>query len=326
MKRRTMLGASLAALPLIPAWASEYPKKPIRLINPYPAGSPTDAVARKLAEAIAPLMGQPVYIENKSGANGAIGTMEVVRAQPDGYTLGIAIADSLISVAAILKSPGYDARKDLTLIRKFSKSTSTLFANSQSGILTIEELIKRGKAKPDSISYASYGAGTVPHMIMGTLEKLTGAQFVHVPYKGLAPAMQEILGDVVQLSVGPGAMISQYMAKGQLKPLATLGPERSAFLPQVPTFKERGFDTPFLRNTTWWAGLIAPKNLPPAIIARWNDVITKAISTPEFEKFLATGAGGQHPNYVESEQFTKELIAEWDATIPLIQSLGVVPQ
>ncbi|WP_353235746.1 tripartite tricarboxylate transporter substrate binding protein [Diaphorobacter ruginosibacter] len=326
MDRRQFIGASLAALPLASAWADDYPKRAIRWINPFPAGSPTDAVARKLAEFASPIIGQPIFIENKAGANGSIGTQEVARSAPDGYTMGIAIGDSLISVASLLKNPGYDSRKDLSLICKFSSSTTVLFANAQSGIRSLSELIAKAKAKPDSLSYASFGQGTQPHMIMASLEEVTGARFVHVPYKGLAPAMQDIMGNVVQLSVGPPVMIAQYMQKNQLFPLAILGPHRTEFLPQVATFVEQGFDNPFLREATWWAGLIGPKKLPQAIMDRWGDVVKQAISKPEFAQFLATGAGGQLPTFVGPDAFAKELASEWEMTNTLLRKLGVTPQ
>ncbi|QNP47613.1 Bug family tripartite tricarboxylate transporter substrate binding protein [Diaphorobacter aerolatus] len=329
MDRRNFIGASLtgmAALPFGSAWADDYPKRAIRLINPFPAGSPTDAVARKLAESIAPLLGQPVFIDNKTGAGGSIGTQEVARAVPDGYTMGIAIGDSLISVASLLKNPGYDSRKDLSLICKFSSATAVLFANAQSGIRSLSDLIAKAKAKPESISYASFGQGTQPHLIMASLEEATGAQFVHVPYKGLAPAIQDLLGDVIQVSVGPPVMIAQYMQKKQLYPLATLGPRRTEFLPQVPTFVEQGYKNQFLSESTWWAGVIGPKKLPQAIVDRWNDVVKQAISKPEFAQFLATGAGGQLPTFVGPADFAKELAVEWEMTNALLRKVGVTPQ
>ena len=330
MDRRHFIGAGLAAaLPATPfslAQADDYPKRAIRWINPFPAGSPTDAVARKLAEFAAPIIGQSIFIDNKAGANGSIGTQEVARSAPDGYTMGIAIGDSLISVASLLKNPGYDSRKDLSLICKFSSSTAMLFANAQSGIRSLNDLIAKAKAKPESISYASFGQGTQPHMIMASLEEVTGARFVHVPYKGLAPAIQDILGNQVQISVGPPVMISQYMQKGQLFPLAILGPRRSDFLPQVPTFVEQGYDNQFLRESTWWAGLIGPKKLPQPIVDRWGEVIKQAIAKPEFAQFLATGAGGQLPAFVGPEGFAKELAVEWDMVNTLLRKLGVTPQ
>lgn len=328
MKRRNFVAAVAAAsvTPFTPSWAQNYPKRPIRWINPFPAGSPTDAVARKLAELASPLIGQPIFIENRPGANGSMGTMEVKRSAPDGYTLGIAIADSLISVASLLKSPGYDARHDLSLMLKFSSSPSVLFANTQSGIKTLDDLIRKAKAKPETISYASFGYGTAPHLIMATLERITGARFLHVPYKGLSPATQDLLGNVVQLSVGPPVMISEYMEKNQMHPLAILGPKRTDFLPQVPTFTEQGYVAPFLKDVVWWAGLIGPKALPADIVNRWGAVVKQAIATPEFAKFLATGAGGQYPHFVGPEAFARELAIEWESTTALMQSLGIEPQ
>lgn len=327
MNRRNFIGTSLAALPFTSAWASDdYPKRAIRWINPFPAGSPTDAVARKLAEFASPIIGQPIFIDNKAGANGSIGTQEVARATPDGYTMGIAIGDSLISVASLLKNPGYDSRKDLSLICKFSSSTTVLFANFQSGIRSLNDLIIKAKAKPESISYASFGKGTQPHLIMASLEEVSGARFMHVPYKGLAPAIQDLLGNVVQLSVGPPVMVAQYMQRNQLFPIAILGPSRTEFLPQVPTFVEQGYDNPFLRESTWWAGLIGPKKLPQPIIERWGEVVKQAIAKPEFAQFLATGAGGQLPTFAAPDAFAKELATEWEMTNTLLRKLGVTPQ
>jgi tripartite-type tricarboxylate transporter receptor subunit TctC len=325
MKRRTLLGAGLAAMPLAPAWAQAYPAKPIRWINPFPAGSPTDAVTRKLAEMLAPRIGQPIVVENKPGANGSIGTGEVVRAAPDGYTFGVAIADSLISVATLLKNPGYDARKDLMPLAVFSVAQSVLFANRQSGIRSVADLIQQARANPGKISYGSWGQGTLPQLIMTSIERHAGVSFLHVPYKGLAPIMQDLLGNSVQLSVGPPALVAQFMEKGQVQPVAVMGPERTPFLPQVPTFAEQGLDLPYLRNI-FWTGLIAPKGLPPELARRWVELIGAAVKTPEFEKFLATGAGGQLPRLKGPEEFARDLAAEWTLTNDIIRSLGISPE
>ena len=327
MKRRDILVSALygaAALATGRSFAqSSYPNRPIRWVMPFPAGGPTDVIARKLADIVRVKLGQPIVIENKTGANGSIGTADVVRAAPDGYTFAVAIPDSLVSVASLFPTAGYDARTDLTPIMKICHAQPVLIANAGLGVRNIAELLAAARRAPGTIACGTWGPGTLPHLVIKSIERTTGTSFLDVPYKGLMPAMQDTLGNVVQLTVVPPTLATQLQDKGSAFALGVCGNERSPFMPQLPTMREQGIDTPTTRSTLWIA-LVAPKNLPEPMVKRWTELLTEAIRTPEFEAFLR--AGGQSPLATAGADFQRELAAEYTETNNLIRALGIKPQ
>jgi tripartite-type tricarboxylate transporter receptor subunit TctC len=325
IRRRLLLStASAAAVSLSgPARAQSYPSRPIRWVMPFPAGGPTDAIARKLADLLRPKLGQPIVVENKAGASGSIGTAEVVRAAPDGYTFAVAIPDALVSVASLVPTAGYDARTDLTPIMKICHAQPVLIANASLGVRTMSELLAAARKSPRSIALGSWGPGSFPHLLIKSIESASGTLFLDVPYKGLAPAMQDTLANTVQLTVVPPALASQLQDKGSVFALGVCGGERSPFLPQIATLREQGLDTPITRSTLW-IGLVAPKNLPDSLVKRWTDVLSETVRTPEFEAFLR--AGGQSLLATSGADFQRELAAEYADTNALIRSLGIRPQ
>ncbi|WP_157779567.1 Bug family tripartite tricarboxylate transporter substrate binding protein [Cupriavidus pauculus] len=304
-------------------FADNYPSRPVRWLLPFPAGGPTDAIARKLAEVTSKHIGQPIVVENKPGASGAIGTAEVARAAPDGYTFAIAIPDSLISVASLIKSPGYDARKDLTPIMKICQAQPILVANIGLRANTIPELVKLAKAEPGHIAYGSWGAGTLPHLILESLGKATGTTFLDVPYKGLSPALQDLIANHVQLGIVPPILARQLQEKGMVKPLAALGGQRAAELPDLSTIQEQGIETPVMKLALWTA-LVGPKNLPDAMAKQWAQWLTESGATPEFKSFMAIN--GQHILARGPATFSRELKEEFAVTTAMIASLGIKPQ
>ena len=325
MKRRTLLASSLAT-PLAlwgpAARAQSYPARPIRWIMPFPAGGPTDVTTRKLAELVSAKLGQPIIVENKTGANGSIGIGELVRSAPDGYTLAIAIPDALISVASLVKSPGYDGRTDITPIMKLWAGQPVLIANRQLGVRNIQELLAAARKNPGGIALGTWGNGTLPHLIMKSLEGATGTSFLDVPYKGLAPALQDTLSNGVQLTVVPPAVAAQYIERG-IVPLAISGGPRSPILPQVATMQEQGVDTPMMKAANW-AGLVGPKGMSEALVKRWIDVLNDVVRSPEFEKFLASS--GQALVARSGQEFGREIASEHAATNELMRALGIKPQ
>ncbi len=328
MKRRGLIQAGISTLPLAGAgaWAQQnYPNRVIRLINPFPAGGTTDVVGRKVAEMLSARLGQPVIVENKAGANGAIGTAEVARAPADGYTLGIAIADSVISVASLVKNPGYDVRKDLTPLFQVMEGQMVLFANRQLGVKNLQELFQAAKANPGKITFGSWGTGTAVHQIMVALERAAGVSFLHVPYKGAAPVFQDIVGNNINITAGPPVLVAQYVQKGYAQPLAVQGTSRSNLLPDVATYKEQGVDAPLLQ-TLPWIGLVAPKGLSAEVQKRLVNALNDACRSPEYEKFLTTSLGGARPMLKEPAQFARDIAAEFAMTNDLLRSMGVEPQ
>ena len=327
MKRRTLLASTLAAPaalwgPSALAQSQPYPNRPIRWIMPFPAGGPTDAISRKVAELASAKLGQSIIVENKPGANGSIGTAEVVRSAPDGYTFAIAIPDSLISVASLVKTPGYDGRTDVTPIMKICDGQPVLIASKQLGVRNIQELLAAARKNPGRIAYGTWGNGTLPHLIMKSLEGATGTSFLDVPYKGLAPALQDTLSNGVQLTVVPPAVAAQYIERG-LVPLAIAGGPRSSMLPGVGTMQEQGIDTAIMRSSLW-TGIVGPKGMPEALVKRWIDLLNEVVRSPEFEKFLAVA--GQNLLARSGPDFARELAAEHVAINDLMRTLGIKPQ
>ena len=324
MKRRTIIEAGLASTALSLAGvarAQGYPNRFIRWVVPSPAGGPFDIVARKLAELVSAELHQPVVIDNKPGAGGAIGTAEVARAAPDGYTFGVAGTDALISAVLLLKNPGYDTRRDLSLLMQVSSGPQILVAHPKLGVSSLPELVAAAKARPDTISYVSWGPGSRPELIFMTLGRERGASMINVPYRGLSAAVQDLLEGRVQVAIIPVGMTLDY--RGKLNPRAVLGGERAAELPQLSTSREQGVDLPIM-SAQMWTGIFAPRGLPSEIQQRWIEVLQKAIRSPSFGetlRVLGQSAIGKH-----SEQFTREFGPEFELIAETIKRSGLTPQ
>lgn len=326
MKRRTLLTHALSGAAAIygaNAFAQAgFPNRPIRWVMPFPAGGPTDAIARKLAELASARLGQSVVVENKPGANGSIGTADVVRAPADGHTLAVATPDSLISVASLVKAVPYDARQDITPVFKICHALPVLVANTKLSVRTIPELITAAKSAPGAIMYGTWGAGTLPHLVMKSLESATGTKFLDVPYKGLQPVLQDLMGNSVQLALVPPGLAVQFQEKGFVHALCTTGGHRSPLLPNVASIQEQGVDTPIMKATLW-TGLVGPKGMPDAVVKRWSEVLADSLNSPEFIKFLE--AAGQMPQGHTRAEFTRLIADDYVAINSLIRSLGIQP-
>jgi tripartite-type tricarboxylate transporter receptor subunit TctC len=324
MRRRDLLGglAGIAAMGS-PAWARDYPSRHVRWVVPFAAGGFNDVIARKLAASAAPLMGQPIVIDNKPGVSGALGTRELIRAAPDGYNFAIAIPDSVIGVTALVKSADYDVRKDLTPVAQIAEALAVVVVQRELGVDSMAELVRLARAKPGSIAYGSGGQGSTPHLVMGSIERITRSRFTAVAYRGLAPAMQDFVAKQIQLVVIPATWIAQFNIQNSATAIAIVGSERSAFLPTVATLAEQGLAGPMLQASPW-IGLVGPKGLPRAIVERWEAVLAQVIQSPDFVTFL--GTVGFTPRLKRSEQFAADLATEYLATTQLVRDLGIVPE
>lgn len=320
-RRAALLGMAAAVTAWRPALA-QWGGAPVRWIVPFPAGGPVDVVARKLAESVGSAIGAPIVVENKAGANGSLGTAEAMRAAPDGRTFALAIPDSLISVASLLKDPPYDARTDLTLVSQMVASPLVIMASADLGVNSMAELLAKANAASEPISYGSWGAGTMPHLIMAALEQTGTARFNHIPYRGVAPALQDLAGRQVKLGFGPAHVAAQYAQKGLVRPIALTGPVRSALLPEVATLAEQGFTGP-IEQSRIWVGLVGPKGLSSATVAQWSGALEATVRSPAFVQFL-TGIGFV-PAMRSSAEFAKSLAQEFAVTNQLIKKLGITP-
>lgn len=265
------------------AVAQSWPQKPIKVIAPYPPGGPSDLVMRTAAEKIQAQLKQPIVIENQPGAGGNIGAAAVARATPDGYTFLIA-TDTLLTVNPHVYKTMPFKMDDLKPISVLSSFSQTLVCNPSLGVKTLPELIAKAKTTP--LSYASGGAGVPGHLSTELLLNMTGMQMMHVPYKGPAPAMQDVLANQVPCGLLAGPTVLPHVRSGKLNALAVSGQSRSPTLPDVPTIAEagvKGYEADFSLI------LLAPKNVPDEVVAKFRQAVVDALRSPEAtERLKAT--------------------------------------
>jgi tripartite-type tricarboxylate transporter receptor subunit TctC len=284
MKIWGALAAALSLL-LLPATGSaqEFPTKPIKLIVPFPPGGPNDIIARVVGQRMSELVKQPVIIENRSGQAGVLGTDAVAKAAPDGYTIGITSASSLVINPSLEKMP-YDVRKDLAPVTLNVTVPEMLVVASNVPANNMAELIALAKAQPGKLNFASAGVGGLPHLA-GELFKLTAKlDIVHVPYRGAAPAINDLLGQQVQMTFLDLPVILPHIKAGSLKPIALGSPTRAPTAPDVPTTAEVGMPDLLIEN---WYGMIAPGGTPEKIIAELNRITNEAMADPGVKAKLA---------------------------------------
>src|SRR5712671_1328632 len=273
---------SLLLLPALSA-AQGFPAKPIKLIVPFPAGGPNDIIARVVGQRMSELTRQPVVIDNRGGQAGVLGTDAVAKAVPDGYTIGIVSASALVISPSMEKVP-YDAVKDFAPVTLVVTVPEMLVVASNVPAKNMAELVALAKAQPGKLNFASAGLGGLPHLA-GELFKLTAKiDVVHVPYRGAAPAINDLLGQQVQMTFLDLPVILPHIKAGALRPIALGARERSRTAPDVPTTAEVGMPDLLIEN---WYGMIAPAGTPPAIVAALNRLATQALADPGVTEKLA---------------------------------------
>ena len=268
-----------------PSWAQTYPSKPIRFIVPFPAGGSTDAVARAMQPALEKLLGQPVVVENRSGAGGVLGVDAIAKAAPDGYTIGIAGAGALgVNIGAPIKRP-YDPAKDLALISKAAGSPFIVVAPPTLNARSLDDVIKLAKAEPGRLSIGHGGNGTAMQLAAQMFVTMAGVKINLVPYRGTAPAVADTIAGHVQLGITDPPPSMGAISEGKLKALAVTSKARFPVFPDVPTADEqglKGFDV------TGWFGIAAPGATPPAIVTKLNEAVVKALNDPEVARRIRT--------------------------------------
>lgn len=298
-----------------------WPVKPVKVVVNYTPGGPTDLTARTVGGKMQDLTGQPFVIENTPSANGAIGTQAVARAAPDGYTLILSTAGHTSIAAALYgdKLP-FDPFRDLTPISMTVSSNALILAHPSLGVKSIAELVKLAKSKPGQLNYGSPGVGTPNQLGVELFKSMTGTDIVHVPYKGTAPMMQDMLAGRVQIVINGAATVLPHIRSGKLIPLASGWSSRAHAVPDVPTMEELGY--PGYLVSTWFA-LFAPPRTPPALITRINSVATQALADPQVIKTL-NGAGfdtaGSSPDFV-----AKLMREEYERWKKVITETKIVP-
>lgn len=280
---------ALVATPFL-AVAQDYPnpKRPITVVVPYAAGGGTDNVARELAKLMSDKLGSPVIIENRGGAGGAIGSKQVAKADPDGYTLLFA-SSSFVTHAATEARQSYDVNKDYAPIAMVGRGPLVVVAHKSTGAKNVKQLIDATKANPNGLDFCSSGPGTILHLAGELFKHKTGANLTHVAYKGSGPALTDLLAGRVHVFFTTVPAVMQYVKAGNLDLLAVTSAKRSAIFPDVPTVAEAG--VPDYNITTWW-GLLAPAGTPEPIVAKLNAVVNE-VAAKEPLKTRLTNEGAE---------------------------------
>ena len=282
---RRSLGAGAAALALIGSGAraqGAYPNKPIRLILPLSAGSTVDILTRKLSDALSTALGQPLVIENNPGAGGVVGTAQIARADKDGYTLGM-VSSNHVVVPHVIKDVSWNATRDFTPISVVAGSGLALVVNAESPYRTAQELIAAARARPGDITYGSSGNGTILHLASVLFAKEAGIDLKHVPYKGVAPMVNDLLGNVIQCVITSSASVQSHVAAGRLRILAVSTRKREPSLPNIPSLAEVG-----LVNYDYaaWIAMIGPADLPAAVVERLQTALKTVLGKPDTKEAL----------------------------------------
>jgi tripartite-type tricarboxylate transporter receptor subunit TctC len=282
------LCAGLALAGAQSAQAQDYPTRPVRVVIAFPPGGPTDFVGRLITDKMSASLGQRVYIENKPGAAGTVGADNVAKADPDGYSLFLTTSGAVAVAPHIMASAPYDPLRDFAPVALVTKVTEILVVTPKLGIKTVKELVAMAKAKPGAISFASTGIGSPPHLAQELLNVSAGVQFLHVPYRGAAPALTDLLGGQVQVLAADLPVLIAQIQAGTLVPIGAAADKRDEVLPAVPTLAEQGYPNTDASN---WYALLAPAKTPPAVIAKLNKAVGDALNDPEVhEKLVKSGA------------------------------------
>ncbi len=276
----SVLSLILAAL-VTPAVATDFPTKPIRFVVPFTPGTGMDNIARLVGEKLFVSWKQPVIVENKPGLAGHLGAEQVARAAPDGHTLVVS-ASNLVITSILYPSPTFDGMKDLVPVMIAARGTNSLAVNPGKGYKNIGELIADAKARPGKVNFASAGIGSPSHMLLAEFEEATGTQFLHVPYKGTAPGVNDLVAGHVDAMFIATHTLQPYTLSGQLKNLGVNGVQRHRTAPGVPAFAELGIPTAI----PGWYGFLAPKGTPPEIIAKLNKEIGRILMLPDVKGAL----------------------------------------
>jgi tripartite-type tricarboxylate transporter receptor subunit TctC len=298
--------------------AQTYPTRPVKIIVPTPPGGPVDVMARIVANQIAPLLGQSVFIDNRAGAANTLGSAEAARAAPDGYTLLYSSASGLVIAPMLQKNAGYDPIRSYDPVALVAATSNVLVAHPSVPARSVQELVAYAKANPGKINFSSGGIGTLPHLIGEYFKARAGIDVVHVPYRGGAPSIQDVVAGNVQFTFEGISVLLPLIKEGLLRGLAVTGPERSPLLPDLPTLIEAGFAD---FQATAWTGLLAPRGTPPEIIGKLNGAVNAALRTAEMKASLDRLAGD--PLGGPPQELTKTIEADLAKWGPIVKALNL---
>lgn len=319
LTRRTLIGAALAAAASAGAAPAGYATQPVTLVVPFAAGGMTDVLARQLAKTMQGALQQPVVIDNRVGAGGIIGSEKVARARPDGLTLLVTTTAHVVN-PSIAKQLPYDTERDFQPIALLATTPNVLVVNPSVPAKNLQELIALAK-KTGGVSYGSSGTGGTTHLSGELLASRTGAPFIHVPYKGTALAVNDLLGGQIQASFVDALTAIKYVESGRLRAIGVSTRERNPSLPEVPTLAEQGVPG---YETEIWIGFYAPAATPPAIVKQLNALAVKAMSEPAFREMLASQ--GTTPGALGVEAFGAYVGREFAKWRGIVKTARIEPQ
>src|SRR5688572_23887750 len=316
--------ATVSALPLLvlatSVLAQGYPEKTVTMVAPFPAGGSVDLVARAVAREMSEIWKQPVIVSNRPGASGNIGAEQVVRAPPDGYTLLMGTT-ALASSPAVYPKLGYDVTRDLAPVSLVVTMTNVLVVHPSIPASSVKELIALAKTRPGTLNSASAGVGSSNHLALVLFNMMSGANVSHVPYKGAAPAVTDVMGGHVAMTFVPIAAALPPVRAGKLRPLGVTAAKRSTELPNVPTIGEAGVPG---YDASGWNALLAPRATPREIVLKVNAAVTESLGAPKVKEILASsGAEAAATSPEGLARFLQAEIAKWGK---VVKAAGIKPE
>ncbi len=305
MKTQTYVACLAACLLPAAVAAQSFPARPIRIVVPFSAGGPTDITVRQVAPRLTELLGQPIVVDNRAGATGIIGAEMVAKSPPDGYTLLMGTASVVaINMVTHAKLP-YDTLRDFQALTPIMTTTTILVVHPSVPVKSLKELVAIAKSRPGEVTLGSAGTGGTLHLPIEMLMKSAAIKVTHVPYKGAAPAVVDVVGGQLTGMFVDLPVISPHIKAGRVKPLAVASPKRSQYFPQVPTTKEAGYSDVELQN---YYALFLPAKTPRDIVAKLHDAVVKSVNTPAVRDKLIEA--GSDPLTMTPDEFTKFLRAD----------------
>ena len=298
----------------------DFPTRSVRMVNPYTPGGSVDLVGRAVATGLAALWGEQVIVDNRPGAGTLIGTEIVVRAEPDGYTV-LCTSSTIAIIQSMYRNIRFDPVRDLAPLVLIASSPSILVVHPSLPAQSVNDLIALAKAQPGQIAAASSGVGTTTHLTLEMFKSMTQVDLLHVPYKGGAPAISDLIGGQIKVHFNTPGTLLPHVASGRLRALAVTSAQRAEFAPELPTVAESGVAG---FEATIWYGIYGPKNFPTALAQRWSDGVNRYLKTPQAQEHLRrtymAGIGGTPAAFAA---FHRAETARWSA---IVASAGIKPQ
>ena len=321
--RRNFITAAVGALLVCGAAQAQtdaYPTRGVRIVVPYATGGGSDILARQIGAGLQQVWGQGVAVDNRAGASGNIGSQEVVRAKPDGYTLLLQNSTMVTNLGLTGKLP-YDAEKDLTPILLLGITPIALAAHPGAQIGNVSDLVAAAKARPNTLSYGSCGIGTPQHFVMELLKQKTGVPAAHAGYKGCSPALTDVVGGQIPLAIVSANLVAPYAKDNRLRVVGVSSARRYALLLDAATFEEQGFK-PF--DFSIWYALMGPAHMPPAVVAKVAADVSKIMADPAVRATLSNA--GVEPSVGSAQELARVIKADAQRYTQLAKSAGIKPE